>query len=341
MARKGRRATYDERVWAVREIEGGMSPDVAADILNVGRESVFRWWREYRAGGVEALRTKKTRGRPAKLDDAQMRRLFTLIEGANPRQLSFDFGLWTRKLVGELIWQEFRVRLSDPAVGRLLRKMGMSPQRPLYRAYQQNPERVEAWKTTEYPAIRARAAREGAVIFFADESSVRTDYHAGTTWAPVGRTPVVPATGGTRAAVKMISAISLTGQVRFHVQTGSMDRWTFIAFCKQLISDFDKKIFLIVDGSSIHSAGAVADFVARNTDRIELFFLPPYSPELNPDEWVNKNVKHDRVARAVIQSEDDLWNLMLGALRRLQKTPNIVRAFFRDPALSYILAAEI
>jgi transposase len=318
-----------------------MSPDVAADILNVGRESVFRWWREYRAGGVEALRTKKTRGRPAKLDDAQMRRLFTLIEGANPRQLSFDFGLWTRKLVGELIWQEFRVRLSDPAVGRLLRKMGMSPQRPLYRAYQQNPERVEAWKTTEYPAIRARAAREGAVIFFADESSVRTDYHAGTTWAPVGRTPVVPATGGTRAAVKMISAISLTGQVRFHMQTGSMDRWTFIAFCKQLISDFDKKIFLIVDGSSIHSAGAVADFVARNTDRIELFFLPPYSPELNPDEWVNKNVKHDRVARAVIQSEDDLWNLMLGALRRLQKTPNIVRAFFRDPALSYILAAEI
>jgi transposase len=339
MARKGRRATYDERVWAVREIEEGMSPDVAADILNVGRESVFRWWREYRAGGVEALRAKKTRGRPAKLDDAQVRRLYTLIEGANPRQLSFDFGLWTRKLVGELIWREFRVRLSDAAVGRLLRRMGMSPQRPLYRAYQQDPERVERWKTAEYPAIRSRAAREGAAVFFADESSVRTDYHAGTTWAPIGQTPVVTATGA-RKAVKMISAISLAGQVRFHLHVGSMDRWTFIAFCKQLISDSDKKIFLIVDGSSIHSAGAVKDFVARNSERIELFFLPPYSPELNPDEWVNKNVKHDRVARAVIQSEGDLWNLMLGALQRLQKAPHIVRAFFRDPTLNYILPAE-
>lgn len=315
-----------------------MSPDAVAEFLDVGRESVFRWWREYRAGGVDALKTKKARGRPARLDDGQMRRLFALIEGANPVQLSFDFGLWTRALVGELIRREFGVRLSESAVGRLLSRMGMSPQRPLYRAYQRDPARVAKWKQEEFPMIRERAAREGAVIFFADEASVRTDFHAGTTWAPVGQTPVVTATGE-RKSVKMVSAIALTGQLRFELHSGSMDHQKFKGFCEHLINDIDKKIFLIVDGSSVHTAKDVRNFVASNCDRIELFFLPPYSPDLNPDEWVNKNVKHDRVGRSVPQSLDDLKDLMLGALRRLQKRPDIVRGFFADPVLSYISAA--
>lgn len=314
-----------------------MSPDRVAEFLDVGRESVFRWWRDYRAGGVEALRTKKARGRPAVLDDGQVRRLFALIEGANPRQLSFDFGLWTRSLVGELVRREFGVRLSESAVGRLLRRMGMSPQRPLYRAYQQDAARVERWKHEEFPAIRERAGREDALIFFADEASVRTDFHAGTTWAPVGRTPVVESTGE-RKAVKMVSAISLAGHLRFQLHSGSMNAHTFKLFCGRLIDDIGKKVFLVVDGSSVHTAKEVREFVAANSDRIELFFLPPYSPDLNPDEWVNKNVKHDRVARGVPQSVDDLKQLMLGALRRLQKRPDIVQGFFADPALKYISA---
>jgi transposase len=337
MAKKGRRSTYEERVQIVRAIESGESPDKVAEIFGVGRESVFRYWRDYRALGLDGLKTKKTRGRPAKLTDEQLRTVFTLVEGTNPRQLSFDFGLWTRRLVRDLIWREFRVRLSEASVGRILRSLGMSPQRPLYRAYQQDPERVERWKREEYPAIRAEAATEGAAIFFADEASVRTDYHAGTTWAPVGQTPVVETTGK-RNAVKMISAVSPRGELRFHLHQGSMNRWKFIDFCKQLLSDSEKKIFLIVDGSSIHKAKEVAAFVAATEGRLRLFFLPPYSPALNPDEWVNKNVKHDRVARAVVQSVEELKDVMFSALRRLQKSPQIVRGFFADPKLAYVHA---
>lgn len=337
MAKKGRRATYEERVLAVQRIEENQSPDAVAAFLGVGRESVFRWWRDYRMGGFDALRTKKARGRPALLDDGQVRRLLALLVGASPRQLSFDFGLWTRALVGELIRREFGVRLSESAVGRLLRRMGMSPQRPVYKAYQQDRERVEKWKREEFPLIRERARREGAAVFFADEASVRTDFHAGTTWAPVGQTPTVEATGE-RKAVKMVSAISPGGALRFQLHSGSMDQHRFKDFCRHLISDIDKKIFLIVDGSSVHKGKEVREFVNANSERIELFFLPPYSPTLNPDEWVNKNVKHDRVGRGVPQSVTDLKGLMLSALHRLQKRPDIVRGFFADPALRYITA---
>lgn len=337
MAKKGRRSTYEERVQIVRAIESGESPDRVAAVFGVGRESVFRYWRDYRAMGLDGLKTKKTRGRPAKLSDEQLRTLYTLIVGVNPRQLSFDFGLWTRRLARDLIWREFRVRLTEASVGRILRSIGLSPQRPLYRAYQQDPEKVERWKRDEYPAIRAQAAKEGALIFFADEASVRTDYHAGTTWAPVGQTPVVE-TSGKRNAVKMISAVSPRGELRFHLHKGSMNRWKFIEFCKQLMSDTDKTIFLIVDGSSVHKAKEVKEFVAKTEGALKLFFLPPYSPELNPDEWVNKNVKHDRAARAVVQSVEELKGVMFSALRRLQKSPQIGRGFFADPKLAYIHA---
>ena len=335
MAKKGRRSTYDERVQMVLAIEAGESPDKVAVVFGVGRESVFRYWRDYRAMGLEGLRTKKTRGPKSKLSDEQKRRLGALIVGANPRQLSFDFGLWTRRLVRDLIRREFRVTYTEAGVGRLLRELGLSPQRPLYRAYQQDEEKVARWKREEYPAIRDLAAREGAEIFFADEASVRTDHHAGTTWAPVGQTPVVEA-GGARHAVKMISAVNLRGHLRFHLHRGSMNRWVFIEFCKQLMSDTDKNVFLIVDGSSVHKAKEVKEFVERTDGKLRLFFLPPYSPELNPDEWVNKNIKHDNVARAVVRNVDELKNVMLSALRRLQKSPQIVRGFFADSKLAYI-----
>lgn len=335
MAKKGRRSSYEERVQMVLAIEAGESPDRVAVVFGVGRQSVFRYWRDYRAMGLEGLRTKKTRGPASKLTDEQKRRLCALIVGANPRQLSFDFGLWTRRLIRDLVRREFGVNYTDAGIGRILREFGLSPQRPLYRAYQQDEAKVERWKREEYPAIRELASKEDAVIFFADEASVRTDHHAGTTWAPVGQTPVVEA-AGSRHAVKMISAVSSRGELRFQLHRGSMNRWTFIEFCKRLMSDTDRKIFLIVDGSSIHKAKEVGEFVERTRGKFRLFFLPPYSPELNPDEWVNKNIKHDNVARAVVQNVNELKSVMLGALRRLQKSPHIVRGFFADPKLSYI-----
>jgi transposase len=167
---------------------------------------LFRWQQKYDAGGPDALETKKTPGPKSRLSEVQISQLYALLK-KDPRQLEFDFGLWTRKMVRDLIRRKFQVKLSEVQVGRLLRKMGLSPQRPVYSAYQQDPKKREEWKTVIYPKIRKLADEEGASIFFADEASVRTDHHAGTTWAPVGQTPMVTATGE-RKAIKMVSAIS-------------------------------------------------------------------------------------------------------------------------------------
>ena len=185
--------------------------------------------------------------------------------------------------------------------------------------------------------IKARAAEVGATILFADEASVRTDYHAGTTWAPVGQTPVVTASA-VRQAVKMVSAIGQRGELSFQVHEGSMNAERFVEFLTSLLHDFDTPVFLVVDGSSVHKARIVKDYVASTEGRLELFFLPPYSPELNPDEWVNKNVKHDRIARAVPLTRDELKAVALDALERLKRCPGIVRGFFGDPKLAYIHA---
>lgn len=319
---------------AIQLVESGRHPNEVAEFMNVGESTVLEWMRKYRAGGLAALSTKFASGRPTTLTDRQMLELLALIVGCDPRQLSFGFALWTRKLVRDLIRRQFKVSLSEVTVGRILKKLGLSPQRPLYRAYQQDPERVERWKREEYPAIRAEAAKEGATIFFADEAAVRTDHHAGTTWAPIGRTPVVTGTGE-RKTIVMVSAISPRGQLRFHLHEGGFRAAHFIAFCKQLLHDVTGKIFLIVDGSSVHTAKEVRDFV-RNEERLRLFFLPPYSPELNPDEWVWKNVKHDRIGRTSVRSLGELKNAAESALRRLQKMPRIVLSFFADPKLSYI-----
>ncbi|TDD89286.1 IS630 family transposase [Actinomadura darangshiensis] len=230
--------------------------------------------------GPESLRTKKARGSDGKLSEAQLRELYALLVGADPRQLSFGFALWTRAMVGELIFRRFRIRVSVATVGRTLWRLGMSPQKPLYRAYQQNPEKVEKWKAETYPEIRRRAAEEGAEIFFVDEAAIRTDLHSGTRWAPIGQTPVVEMTGA-RTSVMMISAVSPKGKLRFMVHDEGLKSEEFISLCRWLLDDTDGKVFLVVDGGRIHTSKMTRRFVER-TERLELFFLPPYSPELNP-----------------------------------------------------------
>jgi transposase len=335
MARKGRRATSEERLTAVQMYENGISPDRISEILDVSRASVFDWIARYREGGLAAISTKIASGRPTILDDSEMIRLFTMINGKDPRAQGFGMALWSRALIRDLIKRSFGKDVSLVTVGRILGKLGMSPQRPLYRSWKQDPARVERWKREEFPAIRARAAAEGATILFADEASVRTDYHAGTTWAPVGETPVV--TGpAVRHSIKMVSAIGRRGECSFMVHEGSMNAELFIEFLTKLVHDFASRIFLVVDGSSVHRAKKVTEYVKSTDGRLELFFLPPYSPELNPDEWVNKNVKHDKIARAVPLTRDELKAVAIDALERLKKFPEIVRGFFGDPKLSYI-----
>src|SRR5829696_2767928 len=309
------------RIRAVRQIEQGAHPEEIAAALGMTRAAVYGWLAKYREGGLEALKARPVPGRPPTLSGSQLQRIYTLVVGNDPRQLQFTFALWTRAMVRELIGREFAVRLSEVSVGRLLRKLGLSPQRPLYRAYQQNPEAVARWKAETYPAIRAEAARVGATVCFVDEAGVRSDYHAGTTWAPVGQTPVVAATGD-RFGINLISAVTAKGALRFAAYDGSLNG----------------PVFLVLDGHPVHRSKAVKAFAAATNGQLRLFFLPGYAPELNPDEWVWKHVKHDRIGRAGVVGPEDLKAKALAALHRLQKLPEVVRSFFRDPNLRYITA---
>jgi transposase len=335
VAIKGRRATYEERVSACEALENGISADEVAKVLKISRSSIFDWQKIYRAHGAEALRTKKTRGPKSKLDDGQMSQLYRLIAGNDPRQLSFGLALWTRGMIQELIFRQFGVRLSIISVGNVLGKLGMSPQRPLYRAYEQDPEKVSDWKEKTFPLIQERAKKEGAAIFFADEASVRTNYHAGTTWAPVGKTPVVAGSGKTRS-ISMISAVSPRGELHFQVHESGIRQEEFLEFCKMLIADVGRPVFLIIDNSQVHHAKILKAYSEQSDGMLTLFFLPPYSPDLNPDEWVWKNVKHDNLGRASAKSEGDLAKFANAALARLKVLPQKVQAFFGDPALRYI-----
>ncbi|MBI1759661.1 MAG: IS630 family transposase [Actinobacteria bacterium] len=259
---------------AVQLMEQGRSVEEITDILGVSRSSVFDWQRKYRVGGLAALSTKFASGRPTTLSEEQMTQLCSLLVGKDPRRYGLGFALWTRKLVGELIHQRFGHRLSPMTVGRILRKLGMSPQRPVYRATQADPEKVRAWTEVTYPTLRARATEAGASIFFADEAGVRTDHHAGATWAPVGRTPVVSATGD-RQSVNMVSAVSPRGALHFQLVEGSMTAEVFTQYLTALLHDIPGIIFLVVDGSSAHTAKKTKDFVAATGGRLGLYFLPP------------------------------------------------------------------
>jgi transposase len=322
------------RIRAVKRVEAGESPEVVIESLGFSRPRIYEWLAAYREGGVEALKAKPVPGRPRKLTAAQIRRVYQIVTSKNPIQLKFRFALWTRAMVREVIREEFNVRLSEVSVGRLLRKLGLSPQKPLRRAYQQDPETVERWKKEVYPKIERRAKRENALIYFADEARVQSDYHSGTTWAPVGDTPVVASTGA-RFSVNLITAISPRGELRFMGVDGRFNSRCFIGFLKRLVHDAERPIFLVVDGHPVHRSTAVRRFVASTDGALELYFLPPYSPELNPAENVWSQVKHHTIGKQFVAGPDQLRALVLSALRRLQKLPNLVASFFQAPTTCY------
>ena len=335
MAIRGRRATFEERVSVCEALESGISAETVAQVMGVSRSSVFSWWNTYRLNGPEALATKPASGRKPQLDDSQMARLRGIIIGQNPQQLDFGPALWTREIIRELIIRLFGVEFSLVHVGSLLGKLGLSPQRPLYRAYERDPEKVAKWKEETFPEIQARAKKEGAAIFFADEASVRTNFHAGTTWAPVGETPVVRGSGRTRS-ISMVSAVSPRGELHFKVHETGIRQEEFLEFCQMLVADEGRPVFLIVDNSQVHRSKILKAHAEQSNGMLTIFFLPPYSPDLNPDEWVWKNVKHDNLGRASAKNEGELAQFAIAALAKLKALPSKVRNFFGDPALEYI-----
>lgn len=333
-----RRLTHKEltelRKRGVVAVQNGESPEDVARVLGISRVTIYNWLALYRSGGWDALDAGKRGGRKPKLDAKALAWLYKAITHKTPDQYRFPFVLWTSRLVRELIKKHLGIRLSKASVCRLLKQLGLSAQRPLWRAYQQSPEHVDHWMKQEFPAIRARAKREKAEIWFADEAGIRSDAHAGTTWSPKGQTPIVSSTGA-RFGMNIISAVSPQGSFRFMCVKGRVNAGVFIDFLKRMIRTTDRKVFLIVDGHPTHKAKKVGKFLETVTDRLELFFLPPYSPELNPDEYVWNDLKNNSLGRKAITGIEQMKREVISYLRFIQKTPERVRSYFQAPTTAY------
>jgi len=322
------------RIRAVERVQAGESPEVVIKALGFSRSCIYTWLAMYRSGGWGALKARALKGRPLKIRPAQMRWMYRTVTGKTPLQYRFEFALWTREIIRTLLREKFQLKVSLASVGRLLKQLGLSCQRPLYRATEQDPERVRRWREEEYPAIRQQARKEGADIYFGDEAGVRSDCHAGTTWGIQGQTPVVRSTGQ-RSSMNMISAVSARGHLRFMVSKGKVNGAVFVEFLKRLLYHAPRPIFLILDGASYHTSRPVKDYVTSLSGKLRLFFLPPYAPELNPDEQVWNYVKHHGVGRTAMRAGHELKKFVFARLQSLQKLPWTVRMFFLTSDTQY------
>jgi len=318
----------------VVSVQEGQSPEIVSQALGINRATMYGWLARYRDGGWAALDARKRGGRKPKLNARAVQWVYSTVTLKNPLQLKFTFALWTAKMIGQLIFRRFGIKMSKSSVCRLLGQLGLTPQRPVWRAYQQRPEEVQKWLQEEYPRIRRLAQQKKALIFFGDEAGVRSDHHAGTTWAVKGKTPVVTSTGA-RFGLNLISAVSAQGEFRFMTVRGRVGAKVFLEFLKRLIHNAERMIFLIVDGHPAHKAKIVAHFVASMKDRLQLFLLPPYSPELNPDERVWNDLKNNAVGRQPLNSPKQLYKTVISHLRLVQKSPHRVRSYFQNETTKY------
>lgn len=326
------------RIKAVKVLGRGKTQLEVAKLFGVSLRAVSNWNKTHKVHGAPGLR-KKSR-RPKSADDGgaltgwQCASAVRTILSKTPDQLSFSFMLWTREAVAELIHQRFNVRLSKWTVGRLLKKWGMSPQKPVKRAYEQQPEAVQHWLDKEYPKIARRAAIEKAEIHWGDEMGVRSDDQIGRTYGKIGQTPVV-AVAGRRFSCQMISTLTNRGTLRFMIFDGKFNAGVLLRFLNRLLKTTKRKTFLILDGHPVHKSKKVKTWIAENSNRIELFILPAYSPELNPDELLNQDVKTNAVRKKRALNQEELKKNLIGYLRGRQKRPALVRRYFQAKHVRY------
>lgn len=321
---------------AVKAMLDGLSQGAAAHQFGVSRQQANAWMKQYRQGGWPALRAK-AQGRPkapSRLAGWQASVVVRAIGDRTPDQLKLPFVLWTREAVAALIEERFGVRVSVWTVGRWLKAWGFTPQKPVRRAWEQNPVEVEHWLKVEYPRVRAAAKAEKAEIHWGDEMGLRSDHQAGTSYGRKGQTPVIPGTGQ-RWRANMISSITGRGTLRFMVFKQRFTSRVFIEFMRRLVRGAGRKLYLIVDGHPVHQSAAAAQWVAAHPAKIRLIFLPGYSPELNPDEFLNNDVKANAVGRRRAASRQAMIADVRGYLHSTQKQPHVVRRFFHAPSVQY------
>ena len=330
----------EKRKLAMKLYAEGFSQERVGELVGVTRETVGRWYRKQQREGKQALKSKprgKAMGSGRRLNPEEEKHIRQLIIDKRPDQLKMPFALWARQAVTDLILQELGMEMPIRTVGDYLKRWGMTPQKPLKRAYEQNPKAVQAWLDNDYPEIKARAKQENAEIYWGDETGLRNDCQHGRGYAPKGKTPVI-ALSAKRVSLNMISAITNQGKVRFQMYEGTMNAKRLIQFMKRLIKDARRKVYLILDNLKVHHANLVRAWLAENSAKIEVFYLPAYSPELNPDEYLNGDLKAAVHSSSPARSVDQLKAKTFSHMRKLQQSPERIQSYFRHKKIRYAAA---
>ena len=320
---------------AVRRVtEDGERPSEVMDSLGLCRTSIYPWLRRYKDQGLEALVEKVSQGPEPKLSEKQRQQVRRWILGKDPRQHGFDFGLWTRRIVQALILERMGVELCLTSVGKLLASLEITPQKPLRRAYERDPVAVERWRMENYPKLRKRAKKLGAMIFFLDEAGFQSDPPLGRTYGLKGHTPVV-ASSGQRQSVNAISAVNASGAFWAATYTGKLDAHTFVQFLRNFMKRRRTKILLVVDGHPAHRANVVKNYILETQGRLELHFLPPYAPDLNPDEFVWNYMKSTGVSKKPLKKNESLRERVERDLANISLDAILVASFFLAASVVY------
>lgn len=330
------------RLRALRGVELGFSEVDLAQLLGVRPETVSRWGNAYQAEGVEALpggRTGRPLGSGRFLSDPQAERIKRLIDDHSPADLGVSHALWTRRAVGDLIFKEFGVEMAERTVGLYLRRWGYTSKKPARRSRKPNPEEVDRWLEETYPAIEARAAEEDAEIFWVDEVGVDADHHPGRGYAREGERAVMDVPGS-HIRVNQITAISNEGVVRFMTYKGSLDATVFLVFLAKLVEGATRKIFLIADQLQAHKTPEVLKWLATCQERIEVFYLPTYSPELNPVEYLNNDLKGAVSKSGLPDDRGTLLAQVQEFMEGLACIPRHVVSYFLHPNVQYAIAMD-
>lgn len=322
---------------AVAMKQRGMTHAQIAESLDIGESTSRYYWALYKKGGDEGLALGH-RGRPLgsqrRLTARQEKAIQNAITDKTPDQLKMPFALWTREAVGELITRRYGLRLPVRTLGEYLKRWGFTPQKPKRRDYEQQPEEVRRWLDEEYPALKARAVAEDADIYWGDETGICNQDQTGRSYAPKGKTPVRRAMAK-KVTSSMISAVTNRGHMRFMVYQGGMKTDLFIKFLKRLVKSAPRKVILIVDNLRVHKAKRVQSWLKGREDEIELVYLPAYSPDLNPDEYLNNTLKKQLGNSIPASSVREQQKRIRRQMRSNQKRPSLIISLFSTPPVRY------
>ena len=325
------------RLRAIHGCELGYTEADVANLLGLARETVSRWWAAYAADGVDALPGERT-GRPVgsgrSLNDGQAARLRVIINEKTPEEVGISAPVWTRKAVGELIRNEYGIEMPVRTVGEYLKRWGYTPKVPSRQARDQDPEEVQEWLEKTYPAIEERAAQEGAEIYWCDETGAAADEQPLRGYARKGETAQMKVPKP-HIRMNLVSAISNEGSLHFMTFKEMMTAALFLTFLERLLGETTGKVFLILDQLKAHTAQEVQDWAEAHRDRIELFYLPRYAPERNPDEYLNNDLKGSINSTGLPDSKETLRSRILGFIIKVKHLPEHVRSYFEHPCVQY------